>query len=75
LPETPDAHDDLSLQIGHLANDDHLDSCGEASKMATNHRVPVTEDGKVANSGAQGVLDGFAGLMTDGQDGHRIVEH
>ena len=75
LPETPDAHDDLPLQIGHLANDDHLDSCGEASKMATNHKAPVTEDGKVANSGAQGVLDGFAGLMTDGQDGHRILEH
>ena len=69
LPDTP------SLQVGHLANDGHLDSSEEVSKMATNHKAPVTEDGKVANSGAQGVLDGFAGLMTNGQDGHRIVEH
>ena len=33
------------------------------------------EVGKVANSGAQGVLYGFAGLMADGQDGHPIAEH
>ena len=75
LPEGFDGHDALSLQSGHLANDDHLDSCEEVSKMATNNRAPVTEVGKVANSGGQGVLDGFAGLMTDWQDGHRIAEH
>ena len=75
LPEGFDGHDALSLQSGHLANDDHLDSYAEVGKMAMHHRAPVTEEGKVANSGAQGVLDGFAGLMTDGQDGNRIVEH
>ena len=75
LPEGFDGHDALSLQSGHLANDDHLDSYDEVGKMAMHHRAPVTEEGKVANSGAQGVLYGFAGLMTDGQDGHRIVEH
>ena len=51
-----------------------FDNYEEVGKMAMHHRAPVTEDGKVANSGAQGVLDGFAGLMTDGQDGHRILE-
>ena len=62
-------------QFGHLANDGHLDSCEEVGKMIMNNSAPVTKVGKVANSEAQGVLDGFAGLVSDGQDGHRILEH
>ena len=72
LPDMPDA---LSLQIRHFANNGHLDSCEEVSKMVMNNSAPVAEVGKVADSGAQGVLHGFAGLVSDEEDSHRILEH